>query len=1024
MNLPEISVHRRVFAYMLSAVLVLFGLVAMRELGVDRFPTIDFPVVSVTTVVPGANPEVIDASVTTILESAVNSVPGIDSVQSTSSPGTSIVVVTFNLDKDIDVAFNEVQSKVNQVLRQLPTDADPPVVAKVEADASPIMWVVLQGDRTQQQLSQYARNVVRKQLETIDGVGEVRMGGGLQRTIRVELYPERLTQYDLTVQDLIAAFQREHLQLPGGFLTSGQTERLLKLDLEFHSVRELEEMVIAHRDGANVRLREVAEVRDGLADFRRLARFNGEPSVGLGIVKVPGSNTVAIANTVRERLDAEIRPQLPPGLRLEIASDQSVFVLEMIYALLDKIILGTLLAALVVWVFLKNFRATLIVATAIPVSLLGAVAVMYFFGFTFNTLTLLALLLLIGVVVDDAIVVLENIYRHRETIEPDPIKGALSGTKQVVFAVLATTLSLVAIFAPVVFMGGIIGRFFESFAIVVAVGVLISYFVAVTLTPALCARFLRVQPQHGRVYHVLENGFRRLDNGYRWLLNHALDWRWTTIAIATVIVLSSGWFFANVGKAFLPEEDEGQFIIMLRAPLGAGIDYTDGRLRLVEDVIAKQPSVRNYFTAIGLGDRGQANQGIAVVRMLPHAERDQSQQELIAAVNAELAQIPGVRAFAGPIPMVGGQRGEPLQFVVRGPNLTEVAEYSQAIQERLSAIDGMGRIDLDLQLDLPQLVLDVDRERAASLGLSARDVAQAANVLAGGLDVAKYNDEPGDGERYDIRLKAVEGSFQQPDDLSAIWLRSAQGEMVRLDTVAQFHEEVGPAVVGRHSLQYAANFYANPDLPLGDAVDHVERVAAEVLPLGYTVRMTGQAEEFGRTINYVIFVLLVATILVFMVLASQFNSFIQPFIIMMAQPLAVIGGLVALWATGHTLNIYSMIGMILLIGLVAKNSILLVDLTNQLRAEGKSVDDALREACPIRMRPILMTSLTLILALMPAAAGWGAGGATVGPLSVAVIGGMISSTLLALVVVPVVYSLIERHREQRQLERVSTEAEA
>jgi hydrophobic/amphiphilic exporter-1 (mainly G- bacteria), HAE1 family len=1015
MTLPELSIKRHVLAYMMSAVLVLFGLISMDRLGVDRFPSIDFPVVSVTTVLRGANPDVVDASITSIIESSVNSVPGIDSVQSSSSPGVSVVAITFNLNKDIDVAFNEVQAKVNQVLRQLPADADPPVVAKVETDASPIMWIALQGDRTQQQLNQYARNVVRKALETVDGVGEVRLGGRRDRTIRVNLYPERLSALELTVQDIMEAFEREHFQLPGGFLVGERTERLIKLDLEYHSPRDLERLVIQHRDGATIRLRDVAAVEDDLEDFRRLARFNSEPSVGLGIVKVPGSNTIAIVSEVKKRLAEEIEPQLPPGMRLTIASDHSVFILDMIYALLDKIVLGTLLAALVVLIFLKNFRATIIIATAIPVSLLGAVAAMYFFGYTFNSMTLLALLLLIGVVVDDAIVVLENIYRHRETIEPDPVKGALLGTNQVVFAILATTLALVAIFAPVVFMGGIIGRFFESFAVVVAVGVVISYFVAVTLTPMLCSRFLRVQKSHGKLYRAFEHGFQALDHAYRRLLNAALTHRLVTLLLASVIVLSSGWFFANIGKTFVPEEDESRFLVLLRTPLGSGIEYTDGRLRMVEEILAAEPTVRTYFAAIGLGDRGQVNQAFAFVRMHPTDERDERQQEVVARINREISRIPGARGFAGPVPIIGGQRGEPLQFVVRGPDINRVAEYAQTIRNRLSQEHPeVGRLDLDLQLDLPQLVLDVDRERAASLGLSTRDVAMAANVLAGGVDIAKYNDEPGDGERYDIRLRAAEGRLAQPLDMRRIFLRNEPGEMVRLDAVARFEETMGAAVISRFNLQYAANFYAVPEVPLAQAVDTVERVAAEELPLGYTVRMLGQAEEFEKTAGYITFVFIVATVLVFMVLASQFNSFIQPLIIMVAQPLAIIGGLVALWITGNTLNIYSMIGMVLLVGLVAKNSILLVDLTNQLRAQGKGVDEALREACPIRMRPVVMTSLTLILALLPAATGAGAGSDTVGPLSVAVIGGMISSTLLALVVVPVVYSLVENWLERRR----------
>lgn len=1013
MNLPELSIRRHVLAWMLSGVLVLFGLIAYERIGVDRFPYIEFPVISVTTVMPGANPEIVDASITNILETSVNSVPGIEHIQSSSSPGVSVVAITFELTKDTDVAFNEVQAKVNQVLRQLPEDADPPVVAKVEIGGSPILWLALQGDRTQQQLNQYARNVVKKQLETIDGVGEVRLGGRRDRTIRVELDPARLAAFKVTTQDLLRAFQAEHVQLPGGFLVSRQTEDLIKLDLEFHDVRRLHDMLVGYRDGAPVRLGDVAAVRDGLADARQLARFNGRPSVGLGIVKISNANTVAIADEVQRRLREDIVPQLPAGMTLTVATNDAELINVLVDSLREHLLEGTLLAAAVVWLFLKSVRSTLIIATAIPVSLLGAVAVMYLAGYTFNTLTLLALLLLIGVVVDDAIVVLENIFRHRETLGSDAVTAAREGSRQVAFAVIAASLTLVSIFAPVIFLGGIIGRFFQSFGVVVTFGVLVSLLVSLTLTPMLCSRYLRVEQKHGPVHRGLDTAFAALDRGYRALLSLALGHRWTVVALTVLTVLSSGYFFGAVGKAFVPEEDEGRFIVMLKTPLGSSIDYTRGRLEEVERLLAARPEVASYFTAIGLGQAGQVNQGFAYVRMTPRQERELKQYELLPRLGAELAGIPGVRAFAAPVPIIGGQRGEPLQFAVRGPDLRRVADIADRLHARLAAMPELGRVDLDLQMDLPQLEPRIDRVRAAGLGLSTQDIALALQVLAGGYDVAKYNDVPGDGERYDVRLKVRDGVLATPADLSRIHLRGASGEMLRLDSLVSLERTLGPAVISRLDLQYSANFFANPKIPLGAAVTRVQETAAGLLPPGYSVRMLGEAEEFGKTAYYMSFAFALAMVLVYMVLASQFNSFLQPLIIMLAQPLAIIGGVFALWVSGHTLNIYSMIGLVLLVGLVAKNSILLVDLTNALRAEGRDVDAALREACPIRMRPVLMTSLTVILALLPAALKLGAGGDSNAPLAIAVIGGMVSSTLLTLVVVPAVYSLIERYRERR-----------
>ena len=1010
MTLPELSIRRHVFAWMLSAVLVLFGIISYGRIGMDRYPYIEFPVVSVSTALKGANPDIVDASITNVLESSVNSVPGIEHIQSTSSPGISVINITFNLEKRIDVAFNEVQAKVNQVLRRLPKDVDPPIVAKVETNAQPIMWLALQGDRTQQQLNQYAINTLKKRLETIDGVGEVRLGGRRDRTIRANLIPERMVSLGVTAQDVNDAFTKEHVQLAGGFIVGKTTENLVKLDLEFHSIDTLKQMVIVWKNGAPIRLSDIADVEDGLTDNRQLARFNGETTVGLGIVKISNTNTVAITERVLEKLEKELRPQLPPGMKISVVSNDSVFILEIVNALKEHLVEGTILAALVVWVFLRSLRSTLIISLAIPVSLLGAIAVIYFFGFTLNSLTLLALLLLIGVVVDDAIVVLENIFRHREELDADPISAAVNGSNEVVFAVIAATLSLVSIFAPVIFMSGIIGQFFRSFAVVVTFGVLVSLFVSLTLTPMLCSRFLVVKEKghaHGPLYRRIEAFFVRLEAIYRAMLGWSLDNRWKIVGLTVLTVAATVPFFANIGKAFAPEQDEGRFLVYLRTPLGSSIDYTDSRLRMVEEVLRAHPEIFTEFALIGLGSAGQVNQGTVVARMVPKAERKITQQELLPILRKELAQIPGARAFAAPYPMVQGQRGEPLQFVLSGENLQEVGRLTRELQARLALEPALGRIDTDLQLDLPQLVFQPDRLRIAAANLNTQDVALAINMLTGGIDLAKYNDEPGDGQRYDIRVKAREGAFTQPSDLAKIWLRSKDGKLVRLDSVASFKQTLGPAVIGRFDLQYAATFFATPTMPLGQAVDKVKATAAEILPTGYQVKLIGQAEEFGKTMKYMVFAFSLAMILLYMVLASQFNSFVQPFIVMLAQPLAIVGGVAALWLFGQTLNIYSMIGLVLLIGLVAKNSILLVDLTNQRRGDGMGIDAALANACPIRMRPVLMTSATVILALFPAALGLGAGSETNQPLAIAVIGGMISSTLLTLVVVPAVYSLVE-----------------
>ena len=525
MTLPELSIKRHVLAWMLSAVLVLFGLISYGRIGMDRYPYIEFPVVSITTALKGANPDIVDASITNIIESSVNSTPGIEHIQSTSSPGVSVVAITFGLEKKIDVAFNEVQAKVNQILRRLPKDVDPPVVAKVETNAQPIMWLALQGDRTQQQLNQYAINTLKKRLETIDGVGEVRLGGRRDRTIRVELLPAKMAAMSITAQDINDAFAKEHVQMAGGFVVSEKTENLIKLDLEFHSIDALKQMVIAWKGAAPIRLQDVAEVIDGLTDNRQLARFNGDTTVGLGIVKVTNTNTVAIVEKIKAKLEKELRPQLPPGLQLHVVSNDAVFILEIVNALKEHLLEAILLVLAIIFFFLRNLRATLIPLVTIPVSLIGAFGIMFALGFTINTLTLLSLVLAIGLVVDDAIVVLENIFRHREELDADPISAAVNGANEVVFAVIAATLALVSIFAPVIFMNGIIGQFFRSFAVVVTFGVLVSLFVSLTLTPMLCSRFLTVREKghhHSRLHAVIENSFNRLDAFYRRLLAWAL----------------------------------------------------------------------------------------------------------------------------------------------------------------------------------------------------------------------------------------------------------------------------------------------------------------------------------------------------------------------------------------------------------------------------------------------------------------------------------------------------------------------
>jgi len=1000
---------------MVSLTLILFGAIGFLRLGVDKYPKIEVPAISVVTFMQGADPEIVDRNITDPIEEAVNQVPGVKSVMSSSALGASVVGVEFELDKDIDVAYQEVKAKIDGIVRRLPEDADPPVVRKVEVGGNAVLWLALQGNRTIKELNTYADEVLKPRLETISGVGEILVGGQILRTIRIWLDPERMRAHDVTAADVAAAVRREHISQPAGFIDTRSREWLIKFNAEFERLDDMRRMVVANRGGAPIYLADVARVEDGLEDPRKLARYKGRPAVGLGIVKATDANTVALVDRVKERVETELRPSLPPGLELNYSSDDSISIRQSVAALLEHLLLGTLFAAIMVFLFLRSFRSTLIIATAIPVSLMATFAVMYFAGYTLNKITLLGLLLLIGVVVDDAIVVLENIYRHREEEREDRERAAVAGSAQVIFAVLASTLTLVSIFLPVAFIAGVLGRFLSSFALVVTAGVLVSLWVSLTLTPMLCARFLELPTHHGPVYRFLSTAFDRLESAYRRLLDASLRRRWWVVGAATLVVLSSAFFFANVGKTFVPEEDESRFVVRLTAPLGSNLDYTAGRLTAVEAVLGKYPEVYSWFAAVGLGESAQVTNARIFVRLTEREERKRSQSEIMQALRRDLVQVPGVRAFPAVISPIGGQRGEPLQFAIQGPDLKKIDALADVMVERLGKLPGIAKLDKDLQLALPEVRLRLDRERAAQLGISAEDVATALNAMTGGLDVAEFREG---NRRYDIRLQVEPAARVDTDVLKQMYVRNRGGELVRLDSLIRVESGVGPAVITRRNRQFGGFIYGGLEgMPLGEATANVQRIAAEILPAGYSISWTGQAEEFARTGGYVLFAFGFALAMIYVVLASQFNSLVQPLVVMVAQPLAIIGGVAALWLFRDTLNIFSMIGMILLMGLVAKNSILLVDLTNQYRSRGAGVRAALMDACPHRMRPVLITSLTVIAAMAPAAIGLGPGVESNRPLALVVMGGMISSTLLTLIVVPAVYFIVEGRRERRDAAR-------
>ncbi|MCH2652001.1 MAG: efflux RND transporter permease subunit [Gammaproteobacteria bacterium] len=1015
MSLPEVSVRRFVFAIMINLVIVLFGLISANRISIDRSPDIDFSLISVTTILPGANPDVVDSSVTNIIESAVNSIPGIDDVRSRSAPGVSNVFIQFLLEKDLDIAFNEVQSKVGQINSQLPDDAETPIISKIETGEIPIIWLALRGNRTLQDLSVYAKNTVKRKLETINGVGSVVIGGEQERNIRVNLDFDRMSAFGITVQDIVMAFKNEHIKLPGGFLIDNSKEDLLKLDLESHNVEEIENIIVTYDQNRAIKLKDIAEVKDDVKDLRSMGRFNGDPSIGIGVTKIRGENTVEIIEKVKTKIRSDIEPTLPAGMTLDIGTDDSSYIYELISGLGQNIFIGFIVASLIVLLFLRSYSSMAIVSITIPVSLFGAVFIMYAFGLTLNTMTMLALLLLIGIVVDDAIVVLENAQRNLNEDTPEErIRASIIGANEVFLPIVSSTLVLVALFTVVFFMEGIAARFFRSFGVVVSTGVLVSTFVALTLTPTLASKFLKTKKESNRIFDGFNRRFNAIENRYREMIEWSLSEKKKVLSYASFFIVLSFVGFTQLSGGFFPEEDEGQFTITVKTPVGTGMDYTNDRLSLVERLLEEYEDIESYFTIMGSGIESQAvNIGVIYVRLIPSNVRGFKQYELIPILRERLNKIPGIKAFPAPMSFASGTRGEAMQFTVSGPDLNILNESINVFLNKLAETPELGDVDSSIELNLPQVSLEINRELASEMGLSTRLIAEAANIFAGGIDVARFNDAIGDGERYKVRLK---GEYDMSvDDLDKIYLRTPSKELVRLDTVAKFKETVGPSEITRLDRMYSAYFYSDPTTSLSNAIQLIEDAAAETLPVGYEVGFFARAKEFKRTSNQMLFAFLTGLILVYMVLASQFNSFRQPLIVMISQPLAVIGGTLGIWIVGSDLNIFSMTGLVLLTGLVAKNSILLIDRTNQERKKGLDIDEALLSACPRRLRPILMTSLTLILAMMMPALGIGSGVELSQPLAIAIVGGMISSTFLTLVIIPIVYSSAEKRKQRKRL---------
>lgn len=1010
MNLYDTAIRRPVFTAMLMLALVVFGVLGYRVLPINLLPSLDIPIVTVTTVLPGASPEVMESDVTDVVESAVNTIEGIKHLTSYSGQGISQVTVEFELERNIDTAAQDVRDKVSGAVGNLPLDAEPPIVQKLDINSQPMLWIALSG-KDAKSLSDYADRVVKPRLQSVPGVGNVFMGGFRERMVRIWIDRDRLAAYGLTVEDVIQALKRENLELPGGYIEGPKQELAVRNMGLFESITEFNHMIVASVGGHPIRLQDVGRAQDGTADERGVGRFNLTPSLGLGVAPRSGANLVQVSKAVRERM-TELSKEFPEGVRYDIAFDAAEYVEKSISNVQFDIIYGAVLAILVVFVFLRSWRSTFIVSLAIPTSLVATFGFMRAFGFSLNNLTTLALALSVGVVIDDAIVVLENIFRHQEEGQ-DPFEAAHNGTREIALAAMASTFSIAAVFIPVAYMRGMIGQFLYEFGVSVAIAILISLFVALTLTPMLSSRLLRIRPKYGALYRALERGFQRLENAYSRGLDWSLSHKGLTLVVASVLFLASIGLIPLMGAEFAPKEDMSMFMVSLEGPVGTSLKSMNHTLQQVERIVLEQPEVTSAFAAIDMEERGQVNQGILFCRMIPPSERTATQGEVVDRLRRKLAGIKGAAARVVEFSFynAGGQGGDwDLAYTISGPDLQELDAVGRRVIERLSKIPGFVDLDTDLDLHQPQLHVTVDRERVHDLGLDTATVFDTVYALIAGRKVGSFTTQ---GKRYDVRVKALPSQRRTPEDIGALQVRTPSGRMVRLDSLVHLSREVGPVNINRSDRERSLLLTGNlRGIPLNTALEELRKVLDQELPPGFHAKAAGQAEQFAESMNSLLFALGLAVLIVYMVLASQFNSLVHPFTIMFALPPAAIGALLALWVTGNTFNIMSMIGIILLFGLVTKNSILLVDLTIQKQEQGMAREEALRVACPLRLRPILMTALSMIFGVLPVALALGEGAEARAPMAVATAGGMTTSTLLTLFVVPVIYAIFDRMTER------------
>ena len=1008
MNPIRTFISRPVFTGMLTLVVIVFGLVAYPRIGVDQFPDIDFPIVTVTTVLPGADPEAIEKTVTDPLEEVLNTLPGLDTLRSLNVDNVSQIIVRFDLERNVDVAAQDVRDKVQSTLSKLPKEIQSPVVQKFDIGAIPVATLALSAPVPIERLTKLADDVVKPSLQQIQGVGSVSLVGGRKREITVVIDPSLAKGYGLAPSDVVAAIRGQSIDVPGGRTLEPGVERTVKLAGEARSVEALRAIVVASPGGVPVRLGQVADVIDGPAEARGSAALSGKSALGLVVQKQSGSNTVKVAEAVKEAL-ANIEGQLPPGSRMTVVVDGSKFIRSSIGAVQEDMLLGGILAVVVVLLFLRNFRSTLVSAVALPTAIVGTFAVMRALGFTFNVITMLALTLSIGLLIDDAIVVIENIVRHIEEGET-PWEAARKGTSEIALAVLAVTLSVVAVFVPVAFMEGIMGRFFYQFGVTVAVAVIISYLVSMTLTPMLSARVIKAHVGHGRIFEAIERVLAGVEAVYRRALAWVLSHRFVTIAAALAVLVLTVGLATRLRFTFLPQQDMSMVKVTLELPSGTALDETRSQLDDIARQIRIVPGVNDTFVTAGGGQLEEVNKGEIVVDVVPLAARTYGQQDLKEYLRKTLRVSPAaILAVADYNPMAGGgNRAQMVQFNLRSTNFEELLAAVEKTKAKMLANPGFADVDTTWRTGKPQLDVVVDRERAAAMGIPAATLGQNIRALMGGDKVADFHEG---GDTYDIKVRLPPAVLADPGAVGAIAVRAPTGQLVELRTFADVRPSLGPSQIDRQAQMRQVTLLADlKGYALGDAIKYLNDFAAKELPKSVSHDFEGQARELGKAGAAFGMALLLGIVLVYIILAAQFESLVHPFTIMMSLPFAIIGGIGGLLIAGQYMSMMAMIGFIMLMGLVTKNGILLVEFTNQLRERGKSVREALLEAGPIRLRPILMTSVAMIAGMVPVALARGDGAETRVPMAVTIIGGLVTSTVLTLGIVPVVYSLVDQLR--------------